>query len=86
MVAGRVRQVVVLYSNKCTGIISHSSAKSLVPPLYKFTTQNLDLIFPLFEKLNLLNIPVYLMTCQYFGRMEKKLSSGKVGLHFANFS
>ena len=33
---------------KC--IISHSSAKSLVPPLQKFTIQNLDLIlFPFWE-------------------------------------
>ena len=28
--------------------------------------------FPFLGKLNLLNIAVYLPTCQYFGRMEKK--------------
>ena len=49
MVACCVRQVVVLYSNNCMGIISYSSTKSMVPPLYKFTTQNLDLIFPSFR-------------------------------------
>ena len=31
---------------KC--IISHSFTKSLVPPLHKFTIQNVDLFFPLF--------------------------------------
>ena len=70
---------------KC--IISHSSTKSLVPPLHKFTIRKLDLfLFPFFGKLNLLNIAVYLLTCQYFGRMEKNLSCRKVGLHFADFS
>ena len=49
MVACCVRQVVVLYSNNCMGIISYSSTKSMVPPLFKFTTQNLDLIFPSFR-------------------------------------
>ena len=38
------------------------------------------LIFsPFFGKLNSLNIAVYLLTCQYFGRIEKKLSHRKVG-------
>ena len=70
---------------KC--IISHSSTKSLVPALHKFTIGNLDLIlFPFFGKLNSLNIAVYLLTRQYFGRMRKKLSLRKVGLHFADFS
>ena len=55
---------------KC--IISHSSTKSSVPPLHKFTIQKLDLFFFFFGKLNLLNIAVYLLTFQYFGRMEKK--------------
>ena len=45
VVACCVRQVVVLHSNDCKGIISYSSTKSLVPPIYKFTTRNLDLIF-----------------------------------------
>ena len=138
VVAGRVRQMVVLHSNDCTGIclsglsigrlrrvvvlqrwsfeqiwlqcfqliqnnlvclmekwvqifeciISHSSAKSLVPPLHKFTIRNSWKVnsFPFFGKLNSLNIAVYLLTCQYFGRMEKTLSRRKVGLHFADFS
>ena len=62
---------------KC--IISHSSTKSLVPPLHEFIIRKLD-FFPLFfGKLNSLNIAVYLLTCQYFGRAEKKLSRRKVG-------
>ena len=66
---------------KC--IISHSSAKSLVPPFYP----KLRLIFSsFFGKLNLLNSAVYLLTCQYFGRMEKNLFRWKVGLHSADFS
>ena len=69
---------------KC--IISHSSTKSMVPPLHKFTIRKLDLFFTFFGKLNSLDITVYLLNCQYFGRMEKKLSARKVGLHFANFS
>ena len=70
---------------KC--IISHSSTKSLVPPLHKFTIRKLDLfLFPFFGKLNLLNIAVYLLTCQYFGWTEKNLCRRKVGLHFADFS
>ena len=69
---------------KC--IISHSSTKSSVPPLRKFTIQNLGLFFPIFGKLNLLNSAVYLLTCQYFGRMEKNSTHQKVGLHFTNFS
>ena len=70
---------------KC--IISHSSTKSLVPPLHKFTIRKLDLfLFPFFGKLNSLYIAVYLLTCQYFGRMEKKIFRRKVGLHFAKFS
>ena len=69
---------------KC--IISHSSTKSLVPPLHKFTIRKLDLfLFPFFGKLNLLNSTVYLLTCQYFERIEKNLSRWKVGLHFADF-
>ena len=79
MLAEPVRQVVVLYSNDCTGIISHCSTKSLVPSSHKFTTRNLDLFFfSFFEHLNSLNIGVYLMICQYFGRMERKLSRWKV--------
>ena len=69
---------------KC--IISHSSTKSLVPPLHKFTIRNLDLFFSLFGKQNSFSSAVYLMTCQYFGRMERKLSRGKEGLHSADFS
>ena len=70
---------------KC--IISHSSTKSLVPPLHKFTIRKLDLFcFLLFGTLNLLNIAVYLLTCQYTLRMKKKLSRRKVGLNFAYFS
>ena len=47
--------------------------KSVVPLLHKFTTQNLDLIlYPFFVKLNSLSIAVFLLTCQYFGRMKKK--------------
>ena len=65
---------------------SHGSKKSLVPPLHKFTIRNLDLFFPFFGKLNLLNSAVHLLTCQYFGRMEKNLSRQKVGLHSADFS
>ena len=64
---------------KC--IIFHSSTKLLVPPLHKFIIGKFDLFFFLFfGKLNLLNIAVYLLTCQYFGRMKKKLSLRKVGL------
>ena len=51
---------------KC--IISHSSVKSLVPPLHKFTIRNLDLFFPIFGK-----NAVYLLTCQYLERMGKKI-------------
>ena len=69
---------------KC--IIFHSSTKSLVPPLHKFTIWNLDLFFTLFGKLNSFNITVYLLTCRYFGRIENNLSCRKVGLHFADFS
>ena len=67
---------------------SRSSAKFLVPPLHNFTIQNLDLIlFLFFGKVNyLFNVTVYLLTCQYFGRMEKNLSRQKEGLHFADFS
>ena len=66
---------------KC--IISHSSAKSLVPPLNKFTIQKLDLFFFLFfGKLNSLNIAVYLLTCQYFGMMEKKFVSWESTIAF----
>ena len=46
-------------------IISHSSMKSLVSTLHKFTIQNLDLFFPFFGKLNLLNKAVFLLTSQY---------------------
>ena len=67
-------------------IIFHCSKKSLVPPLHKFTIQNLDLFFAFFEKLNLLKSAAYLLTWQNFERMEKNLSCWKVGLHFANFS
>ena len=69
---------------KC--IISHSSTKSFIPWLHKFTIQKLNLSFFFFGKLNLLNITVYLLTFKYFGRMEKKLSRRKAGLHFADFS
>ena len=61
--------------------------KSFVPLLHKFTIQNLDLIlFPFFVKLNLLNIAVFLLTCQHFGRMEKNLSYQKLRLDFTSFS
>ena len=69
---------------KC--IISHCSTKSLVPLLHKFTIRKLELFSPFFGKLNSLNIAVYLLTCQYFGRMGKNLFLRKVGLHFADFS
>ena len=51
----------------------HSSTKSSVPPLHKFIIQNLDLFFSLFWELKLSspNSAVYLLTCQYSGRMEK---------------
>ena len=66
---------------KC--IISHSSTKFLVPPLHKFTIRNLDLIIFLFGgKLNLLNIAVYLLTSQYFGRMEKRFFSSESRIAF----
>ena len=68
---------------KC--IISHNSTKSLVTLLHKFTLRKLPL-FPFFGKLNLLNIAVYLLTCQYFWSMEKNLSRRKVRLYFADFS
>ena len=68
---------------KCT--ISHSSTKSLVLPSHKFAIRNLDIFFPFFGKLNLLNSAVYLLTCQYFERMEKSLSRRKEGLHFPDF-
>ena len=41
--------------------------------------------FPFFGKLNSPNMAVYLLTCPYFGRMEKNMTHQKVGLHFANF-
>ena len=65
-------------------IISHSSTKSLVPPLHKFTIRNLGLFISLFGKQNSFKSAVYLLTCQYFGRMERKLFCGK-GLHSADF-
>ena len=49
------------------------STKSLVPPLHKFTIQNSLNYFPFCRKLNLLNITVYWLTCQYCGRVEKKI-------------
>ena len=67
-------------------IISHSSTKFLLPPLHNFTIRYLDLIFSLFWELNSLNIALYLLTCQYFGRMEKNLIRRNVWLRFANFS
>ena len=60
--------------------------KSLVSTLHKFTIQNLDLFFPFFGKLNSLNKAVFLLTSQYFERMDNILAHSKVGLHFANFS
>ena len=66
-------------------ITSHSSTKSLVPPLHKFTIENLDLIlFPFFGKLNWCNVTVYLLTI--FREDGKKLPHWKVGFHFAGFS
>ena len=50
---------------------------SLVPPLHKFAIQNLDLFFPFFGKLDLFNSAVYLLTCKYFGRMEKNCPVAK---------
>ena len=44
---------------KC--IISHSSTKSMVLPLHKFTIRKLDLLFTFFGKLNSLDITVYLL-------------------------
>ena len=41
-VTGRVRHLVITYSYDCMGVISYSSKKSLISPLYKFTTQNFD--------------------------------------------
>ena len=67
-------------------IISHSSTKSLVLPLHKFTIRNLDLFFPFFGETKFFNSTVYLLISQYFGRMEKKLSCQKVGLHSVDFS
>ena len=55
-------------------IIPYSSTKSLVLPLHKFTIQKLVLFFPFFGKLKLLSIAVYLLTCQYFRRMEKRFA------------
>ena len=67
-------------------INSLHSTKSLVPPLHKFTIQNIKLILlPFFKKLNSLNNAVYLLTCQYFRRVQTNLSSWKLGLHFADF-
>ena len=84
--SGCFRQAFFDLGDKKKWSLVHSSTKYLVPPLHKFTIQNLDLIFSLFGKLNPLKIAVYLLTCQYFGRMGKKLSLWKVGLHFADFS
>ena len=53
---------------KC--IISHSSTKSLVLQLPKFTIWNNFFFY--FGKLNSLNSAVYLLTCQYF-RMQKTI-------------
>ena len=61
---------------KC--IISLSSTKSLVPPLHKCTIQTLDLFFPFFGKLDLLNSHVYSLPCQYFERIDTNLSHQKV--------
>ena len=42
--------------------------------------KNKTYFLPFWGKLNLLNIAVYLLTCQYFDRIEKKLPHRKVGL------
>ena len=60
--------------------ISHSSAKSLFPPLHKFTIQNLDLAFPFLGKKRFVHTDLSI-----FGEDGKKLSRQKVGLHLANF-
>ena len=68
----------VIWVHMFTCKIFHSSTKSLVLPLQKFTIPKLDLFFSLFGKLNLLNIAVYLLTYQYF-EMEENLSHRNVG-------
>ena len=55
--------------------------KSLVPPLHKFTTRNLDLVFSFFGKKRCV-----LTDLSKFGEDGKKLSRRKVGLHFVDFS
>ena len=59
---------------KC--IISHSSAKSLVPPLHKFTIRNLDLFFPFLGK-----NAVYLLTC-LFRKDGKKIAPSESRIAF----
>ena len=66
---GKVSQIF-----KC--IISHSSAKSLVPPLHKFTIRNLDLFFPFLGK-----NAVYLLTC-LFRKDGKKIAPSESRIAF----
>ena len=59
---------------KC--IISHSSKKSLVPPLHKFTIQKLFIFFSFFGKLNLLNMCTYWLV-NISGGWKKNCPIGK---------
>ena len=59
---------------KC--IISHSSVKSLVPPLHKFTIRNLDFFFPFLGK-----NAVYLLTC-LFRKDGKKIAPSESRIAF----
>ena len=88
-VAGRVRQVVVLYCNDCKEISNAQLPRTPQnPQLHHYlnsSSETQTYVFPIFGKLNSLNSAVYLLICQYF-EMEKKLSRRKVGLHSADFS
>ena len=64
---------------KC--ITSHSSAKSLLPPLHKFTIRNLDLFFPFFGKLNLLNSTVF-TGLSIFREVGKRLAPSESRIAF----
>ena len=70
---------------KC--IIFHSSAKSFVPLLHKFTIQKLDLFCLLFfwEAKSAQHSCVY-TDLSIFWEDGKKMSCRKVGLNFADFS
>ena len=65
---------------KC--IISHSSTKSLLPPLHKFTIRYLGLIFSLFLETKLLNIALYFTDLSIFQEDGKKIDRQESSIAF----